>query len=227
MDIRPTRIFSLGDNAVTAEFGNEISERLNSAAISLARYFNEEPFPGLIEAVPAMASTTLFFDPAQVRGASGSFETAFGAVEEHIRAAAAIVPDRQDTAVREIEIPVSFSTDNALDLESVASHASLSPADVVEIFTSRSYRVFMLGFLPGFAYMGEVDERIAAPRLATPRTAVPKGSVGIAGRQTGIYPSASPGGWQIIGRTDIELITPGCFQPCLFSPGDLVRFVPT
>jgi len=108
----------------------------------------------------------------------------------------------------------------------VAAKAGLSADAVVDLFTGTSYRVYMIGFLPGFAYMGEVDERIAVPRRSSPRLKVPKGSVGIAGRQTGIYPLESPGGWQIIGRTEVELFTPDDHSPCLLRPGDNVRFVP-
>lgn len=225
MDVRPARIFSLGDNAVTVEFGIEISREFNEAAVSLSRHFNEHPFPGLIEAVPAMASTTLFYDPLKLRISKPSFPTAFSAVEDLIQNALAEAECFSDDRSRSIEIPVSFAASDALDMVNVAAFAQISPDEVIDIFTSQSYRVYMLGFLPGFAYMGEVDERIAAPRLSAPRTAVPKGSVGIAGRQTGIYPSVSPGGWQIIGRTDTDLLTENVDAPCLFSPGDTVRFV--
>ena len=112
------------------------------------------------------------------------------------------------------------------DLPLVAAKSGLSVNEVVELFTSSAYRVFMIGFLPGFAYMGEVDERIALPRKQQPRQVVPKGSIGIAGRQTGIYPLESPGGWQLIGRTEVELFTPYAERPTLLQPGDLVRFVP-
>ena len=109
---------------------------------------------------------------------------------------------------RTVEIPVRFDAESALDLEFVAESNGLSREKVIEIFTGTTYRVFMLGFLPGFSYMGEVDDRIATPRKETPRLSVPRGSVGIAGKQTGIYSLESPGGWQIIGRTDVELFTP-------------------
>jgi KipI family sensor histidine kinase inhibitor len=124
-----------------------------------------------------------------------------------------------------IEIPVSFTGGNAPDLADIAKSASMTVEKVVELFTSRTYRVFMLGFLPGFAYMGEVGERIAVPRHKTPRQKVAKGSVGIAGRQTGIYSLESPGGWRIIGRTDTELFSPDNDPPCFLRPGDSVRFV--
>lgn len=225
MIIDPIRIFSLGDNAVTVEFGNEVSEKLNRAAIDLAVYFNKHPFPGFIEAVPAMASTTIFYQACDVRSVETSLPTAFAAVEARVLDAVTKVAESDKSKPGTIEVPVSFAREDSLDLSGIAEWAGITPHDVIDIFLARYYRVYMLGFLPGFAYMGDVDDRIAVPRLSTPRTAVPKGSVGIAGRQTGIYPSESPGGWQIIGRTNLELLTNDADQPCVFRPGDNVRFV--
>jgi inhibitor of KinA len=125
---------------------------------------------------------------------------------------------------RRIEIPVKFGGDYGPDLDTAAALSGLAPDEFVSIFLEREYRVYMLGFLPGFPYMGEVDERIAVPRLASPRTRVPRGSVGIAGRQTGIYPLESPGGWQLIGRTDVKMFEPESDPPVLLQPGDLVTF---
>lgn len=227
MIIAPTRIFSLGDNAVTVEFGNEVSEKLNRAAIDLATYFNKHQFPGLIEAVPAMASTTIFYQACEVRSVETSFPTAFAAVKARVLDAITRVAECEGWDARTIEVPINFATEDALDLGGIAEWAGITPHDVIDIFLARHYRVYMLGFLPGFAYMGNVDERIASPRLSTPRTVVPKGSVGIAGRQTGIYPSESPGGWQIIGRTNLELLTDDADEPCIFRPGDSVKFIRT
>ncbi len=134
--------------------------------------------------------------------------------------------DRESVETEPIEVPVDFSAECGLDLEELAVRSSLTVTDVISIFTARIYRVYMIGFLPGFAYMGEVDERIASPRKETPRTLVPKGSVGIAGRQTGIYSLDSPGGWQIIGRTDVSMFRPEDEEPCFLNAGDRVRFVP-
>lgn len=123
------------------------------------------------------------------------------------------------------EIPVDLSAAAGPDLEFVARSTGLTVREVVDIFLERTYRVYMIGFLPGFAYMGETDRRINVPRRETPRTEVPKGSVGLAGSQTGIYPLRSPGGWQIIGRTEAELFTPRSADPVLLRAGDQVRFV--
>ena len=222
---QPPKISPLGDNAVTISFGNLISPELNDRAISLADRLTANPFPGFIEAAPAYASVAVFYDLVTTHNSFPNFPTAFDAVRDHIERALPEVLHAPSIDGRTVEIPVDFSPEAALDLQDVASRSGLSATDVVDLFTATSYRVYMLGFLPGFAYMGEVDERIAVPRRETPRLKVPKGSVGIAGRQTGAYPIESPGGWQIIGRADVELFTPNAESPCLLRPGDTVRFV--
>ena len=218
-------IFPLGTDAATVEFGREIAIALNDRVRRLERSLDENPFPGLIESVPAYASLTVFYDPVEVRRRFPTFSTAFAAVRAFLRRAVDHLPGDETAAEgRLVEIPVSFAQTAAPDLEFVAALHGLSTDEVVRIFTGSIYRVFMLGFTPGFAYMGELDARIAAPRKATPRLNVPAGSVGIAGRQTGIYPSASPGGWQLIGRTEASLFTPLDDPPTLLRAGDRVRF---
>ncbi len=223
--MRPTRIFPLGENAVTVEFGNEMSEPLNDAANNLSAYFETHRFPGFVEAVPAIASATIFYDLIAVRKSFLEFKTAFEAIKQLVEDATEHLADTPPVNNRIVQVPVSFDAENALDLEFIAENSGLTKSKVIEIFLSKTYRVYMLGFLPGFAYMGVVDERIAVPRKSSPRLIVPKGSVGIAGQQTGIYPNESPGGWQIIGKTDLDLMTPDRDSPCLFQPGDSVRFL--
>jgi inhibitor of KinA len=220
------RIFPLGDSALTVEFGNVISPDLNAKAIALANVLLENSFPGFIEAVPAYASTTIFYDLVRVRKEFPNFQTAFEAVKYLASSLMDKVGEGTTAAFRTIELPVRFDPDSAPDLDLVAEKSGMAADEVIKIFTSKTYRVYMLGFLPGFTYMGEVDERIAVPRKETPRTLVEKGSVGIAGKQTGVYSLASPGGWQIIGRTDVEMFTPRGDEPTYFKPGDEVRFVP-
>jgi inhibitor of KinA len=210
------RIFPLGDSAITIEFGNEISLGLNAKALSLARILTEQPFAGIIEVVPAYASLTAFFDPAT---------TNYSKVESTIRSALEGVESVEAGTTPLIEVPMHITPEASPDLNRVARFGNVSEDEVVELFLSLTYRVYMLGFLPGFAYMGEVDDRIAAPRLETPRTKVPAGSVGIAGKQTGIYPLESPGGWNLIGHTDFKMFDSTSDQPCLLKPGDEVRFV--
>lgn len=210
------RIFPLGDSAATIEFGNEISVGLNEKSIALANHLTGTPFDGMVEAVPAYASVTVYYDPRK---------TSFANVESILNEAYQKIEIRPEGKSPLIEIPIELSTETSPDITRIVRFSGLDAETAIEMFLSTTYRVYMLGFLPGFAYMGEVDDRIAAPRLETPRTKVPKGSVGIAGKQTGIYPLESPGGWNIIGRTDLKMFDPKAVPPCLLKPGDEVRFV--
>lgn len=224
MSYESIRIFPLGDSAMTVEFGIGISRVLNEKAINFAAHFDRHRFPGFIEVVPAYASATIFYDITAVREYFPQFPTAFAAVKS---LAVAAINDRVDppfTTGQVVDIPVRFDKASALDLGHIADRSGFSREKVIEIFTAVTYRVFMLGFLPGFSYMGEVDNRIAAPRRESPRLKVPKGSVGIAGNQAGIYSLESPGGWQIIGRTTVEMFTPKAATLSRLAPGDNVRF---
>ncbi len=218
------KIFPIGDNALTIEFGREISAEHNNLVLKLAAYFEQNAFQGFVEIVPAYASLACFYDVSIVRKNFSAFATAFDAVKNFAEIALQNLDNFDESKRRLIEIPVCFGKEFALDLDTVATMNNLTASQVIEIFLAETYRVYMLGFLPGFAYMGEVDERIAAPRKRSPRLKVPKGSVGIAGRQTGIYSLASPGGWQIIGKTNVELFTPERAAPTFLNAGDLVRF---
>ncbi len=217
-------IFPLGDSSLTVEFGKEISAESNNCALNLAGLFDKNPFPGFIEIVPAYASLSVFFDVSIVRKNFPDFSTAFEAIKNFTENALQNPGDLERNKPRPVEIPVCFDAEYALDLDSIAALNNLNAGDVIKIFLAATYRVYMLGFLPGFAYMGEVDERIAAPRKTAPRLRVPKGSVGIAGRQTGIYSLESPGGWQIIGKTNVELFTPEAESPTFLRAGDSVKF---
>lgn len=218
------KIFPLGDNALTIDFGNEISVELSERVLKLAQIFEGNSFAGFIEAVPAYSSLTVFYDVLKVRKHFREFQTAFEAVENFTREVLKNSFEFQEAQTRLVEIPVCFEAEFGVDLEFVGSENNLSTEQVIEIFLNKTYRVFMLGFLPGFSYMGEVDEKIATPRKLTPRLKVATGSVGIAGKQTGIYSLESPGGWQIIGRTPIELFTPNAETPTFLQAGDTVKF---
>jgi inhibitor of KinA len=220
-----TRFLALGDSALTVEFGTIISERLNKKAIEFAQLIDQIGFPGFIETVPAYSSTTIFYDPIAVRRGFPKFPTAFDAVRSIVEIAVVNIAGEKVAEADPIVIPANFSDSAGPDLHVVAKHNSIPVDKVITIFTSVVYRVYMLGFLPGFSYMGELDDRISTPRKETPRVEVPKGSIGIAGRQTGIYSLASPGGWQIIGRTDVEMFRPNAEHPCFLTPGDRIQFV--
>jgi inhibitor of KinA len=217
------RIFALSESSATIELGTEIDSDVNRHAIGIAQFISDHPFPGFIEAVPAYSSVTVFFDLMEVRDVANTSAHEFVSTRLEEASRMAIYIEPPDT--KEIEIPFTVGKECSLDLGVVAAEKGISEQEVIEIFISRPYRVYMLGFLPGFAYMGGVDERISVARKAKPRLKVPAGSVAIAGSQAGIYSLPSPGGWQILGRTDVDLFSPAKKVPCLFSPGDTVRFV--
>jgi inhibitor of KinA len=220
------RIFPLGGGALTIDFGNSITFELNERVRASAEILNRNQFPGFIEMVPAYSSLTVFYSVIKVKKAFPNFETAFAAVENLIEE----IIKREDlfackSNTRLFKIPVCYEAEFALDTAFIAEHNNLTPQQIIEIHTSRIYRVFMIGFLPGFPYLGELDEKIAAPRKQEPRLRVPQGSVGIAGLQTGIYSLESPGGWQIIGRTPLSLFDPQNKEnPVLLQTGDSIQF---
>lgn len=166
--------------------------------------------------VPGMNNLTVILEPSRHDG-----DAVLAELQTLWQAADSAIPDE-----REVQIPVYYGGDAGPDLASVAAHTGLSCSEVIACHSAARYTVFFLGFQPGFAYMGGLPAQLATPRRAEPRLAVPAGSVGIGGEQTGIYPATSPGGWHLIGRTDLTLFDPQRVQPSLLLPGDSVRFVP-
>jgi KipI family sensor histidine kinase inhibitor len=220
------RLFPFGDAALLVEFADEIGEaannRVNILDAALSGSSVSAPRAGIIETVPAYASLLIEYDPlvlSYAELAQHVLERLAEAGEHGWQAGRA-----QAGAVK--EVPVFYGGDDGPDLAELAARQGLAPEEVVRIHSGQLYTVYMLGFSPGFPYLGVVPESIAAPRLSTPRTSVPAGSIGIAGRQTGIYPQATPGGWRLIGRTDLVLFDPQRDPPAYFAPGDRVRFVP-
>ena len=206
-----------GDSALLLRIGDAIDAALNARALRIASIVRETNLAGIRDVVVGYASVTVYFDP---------FQGDRGAIEEALhRAALTAKPAR--AASRRVSIPVVYGGEAGPDLAEVARFANLSEDATAGLHSGREYRVFMLGFLPGFPYMGLVDERIAMPRRDAPRLAVPAGSVGIAGRQTGIYPLKSPGGWRLIGRTETIMFEASRSSPALLQAGDVVRFVRT
>ncbi|WP_207220046.1 5-oxoprolinase subunit PxpB [Emticicia agri] len=216
------KIFSLSDSSITLDFGAVIEVDINSLVAQLFDYCQTNPFTGYQEAVPAYASLTVFYDVVQVRSAYPHAGTAYKLIENYLIDALKNLASTEAKESNLIEIPVIYDGE---DLSFVAEYNQLSIDEVIQIHTQATYRVYMMGFLPGFAYLGGMDERIATPRKSTPRTRVPAGSVGIAGKQTGIYPLESPGGWQLIGRTSLPLFNMDSPNSTLLKAGDLVRFV--
>lgn len=220
----PYVTYPMGDTAVTIDYGNNIDPGINAVIMALYRYLIAHPLPGITDLVPAYSSLTLFYDPVVYRHEIGNGI----AVHERI---AMQLKDIIDKGLKEdtsdaglIRVPVCYEEGFAPDLPELCAYSGLSAEEVIRLHTANEYRVYMLGFLPGFAYMGTVNNAIAMPRKPRPQT-ITAGSVGIAGKQTGIYPMASPGGWQIIGRTPCSLfdVTTG---HTLFQPGDRVQFYP-
>ncbi|MFN3489505.1 MAG: 5-oxoprolinase subunit PxpB [Emticicia sp.] len=218
------KIFPLSDSAITIDFGNIIDEKTNDIVMQLYYYCTKNAFVGMKEAMPAYASLTIFYDVFSVRKNNLSFKSAYAFVEDFLIKICKNIGKSENIKKRTIEIPVIYDGE---DLSYVADYHQISTEKTIELHTAPTYRVYMMGFLAGFAYMGGLDARIATPRKATPRTKVPAGSVGIAGNQTGIYPSESPGGWQLIGRTELQLYTPNATEITLLKAGDLVKFVRT
>jgi inhibitor of KinA len=209
------RVVAAGDAALVIEFDDRIDVAVNARAIAVARAVRAAALPGVRDIVPAYRSVTLYFDPLRADATE---------LDARLRAAAAVDPDAGQLDGPLVHVPVCYDQEYGPDIERLAQFAGLGRREVVELHCSRDYRVFMLGFVPGFAYMGIVDPRIALPRRPEPRPAVPAGAVAIAGGQTGIYPSQTPGGWNIVGRTPLALVSLDRQVPSLFAAGDRVRF---
>lgn len=218
---REWELFRDGDSALVLSFPARLDPDVNARCIAVAEVLRGRPVQGVRDVVEAYATVTVHFDP--LAGDSDEIATVLCRLASEATASAAGEAVR---ARREIRLPVCYGGARGPDLADVARFARCSEAEVVERHRGAAYRVYMLGFQPGFAYMGAVDPRIAAPRRAAPRVHVPAGSVGIAGRQTGVYPVASPGGWQLIGQTPVRVFDMARDVPFLLAAGDLVRFEP-
>jgi inhibitor of KinA len=211
------RIVPAGDSALIVEFDERIDPDVNARTIACADAIEAARVAGVRDVVPTYRSVAVYFDPLR---------TDSRALTDCLEREAA-KPGKAGAAARApVRIPVCYGGELGPDLAGVASFAGLAESAVVEVHTGGNYRVFMLGFVPGFAYLGIVDGRIAMPRRETPRVRVPAGSVGIAGAQTGVYPSETPGGWQLIGRTPVKPFDPARDEPFLMKAGDTVQFYP-
>lgn len=215
-------IVPLNESAALVSFGNVIDEAVNQRIIALQTFLNQKSFKGFVESVPAYSSLAVFYNAIEVTQSNRDIKSTFDFIKKYLEDILAQLPQAEESGNnRALEIPVLY---NGEDLKFVADEHGLSVDEVIGIHTAKSYRVFMIGFLPGFPYMGTIDDRIATARKKTPRTSVSAGSVGIAGSQTGIYPQASPGGWQLIGQTPLKIFDKEKPNPCLVNPGDQVRF---
>ena len=210
IDIRPA-----GACGALAVLGDRICETTGARVAALDAAVCRARIAGVTETVPAFASLLVRYDPLR---------TDFDAVSQALSRLAGGIAAGNAQAGRTVEVPVCYGGAYGEDLPAVARHAGLSEEEVIRLHSGRTYRIYMLGFLPGFPYLGGLDERLFTPRRETPRTRIPAGSVGIGGQQTGIYPMESPGGWQLIGRTPLCLFAPGRALP--YAAGDSIRFVP-
>ncbi|MEW9581073.1 5-oxoprolinase subunit PxpB [Paraburkholderia sp. DGU8] len=206
------KIFSLGDAALVCEAPPPATLACQQRVWAAAEAARD--WPHVLEVVPGMNNLTLVFDPLQADR---------DALAEHLLAAWN-AGNKASVAGREVQIPVQYGGEFGPDLQAVADHTGLTTREVVQRHADGEYVVFFVGFQPGFAYMGGLDAALHTPRRASPRLEVPAGSVGIGGEQTGIYPATSPGGWQLIGRTELPLFDPARRPPTLLQPGDRVRF---
>ena len=211
------RFLACGDVALTVAFRQEMSEQTNRKIRFLAAKLTEMNVKGVSESVPAFCSITVYFDPLVIRREK---------LEKIIRKILSSYSEDKADCKRVFLIPVCYDGEFAPDMDDVCKLTGLTKEKVIEIHTGRDYLIYMLGFLPGFPYLGGMDSRIEAPRLDSPRTSIPVGAVGIGGKQTGIYPLASPGGWRLIGRTPVKVYDPHREDPILYRAGDYIRFCP-
>lgn len=209
------RVLPAGDLGILLEFGDKIDPEINQKVRKVFITLEKIAIDGIIEAVPTYRSILIFYDPSK---------TSFERLQHEIlniekRLGEVIIPPPET-----IEIPVAYGGEYGPDIDFVAQHNHLTLEEVINIHTSGTYLIYMLGFTPGFPFLGGLSERLFTPRLKTPRAVVPAGSVGIANNQTGIYPIDSPGGWQIIGRTPIKLYNPDHENPILLKAGNYLKF---
>lgn len=209
--------YFMGDRGLLLEFGDEISHEINERVRRMALAFQAETIQGVIETVPTYRSLLILYDPLTLP--LGQLKDKAQQIEERLRD----IPLPEPRLTR---IPAVYGGVFGPDLEGVAKHCGISAEEVIRLHCGKAYFIYMIGFMPGYPYMGELPEALITPRLKTPRLLVPKGSVAIAQKQTGIYSMESPGGWQIIGRTPVQLFDPDRKPPTLLQMGDLAQFYP-
>ncbi len=212
---QPCVLLPVGEGAVLVEFGQDVAPAIQARVAALEQAIVKSEHPAVIEWVPTYRSLLVYYDLEQV---------GYQEMADWLSGLAAQGGEAQAVPRRRVTIPVLYGGQMGPDLDFVAEHTGLSVEEVVKRHEQPDYLVYMLGFMPGFPYLGGLDPRIVTPRLKTPRTLVPAGSVGIADRQTGVYPVNSPGGWQLIGRTPVRLYAPELTDPIMLHPGDLLKF---
>jgi len=211
------KFLKAGDSALVIELGNEISPVINFKLKKITEFLDNLNKQGIRDLLPTYRSIIVYYNPLLV-----SFDEIKNIVEENCN----FENEKTDEIEKEIvEIPVLYGGEYGPDLENIATHNNITTEEVIKIHTSGEYLVYMLGFTPGFPYLGGMSKKIATPRLKEPRTKIPAGSVGIAGEQTGVYPIESPGGWQLLGRSPLNFFNPNSDKPFLLKAGQYIKFV--
>lgn len=211
------KFLAAGDRALVAEFGNAIDDGINNQVHALAKKIEEERIPGVSELVPTFRSLMIYYNPKEIK---------FAQLKEKIQSFGGIEAEAGRTKKRILKIPCCYGARFGLDLADMERHTGLTREEIIAIHSSVDYKIYMLGFLPGFVYLGGLDKRLEMPRMTTPRVKILPGSVGIGGNQTGVYPLASPGGWRLMGGTPVDFYDPNRKEPILCRAGEYIRFVP-
>lgn len=215
--MKDIHIRTAGDSSLLVEFGNEINPEINARIASFVQLIREQQIEGIVDMIPTYCSLLINYDPRIVL---------YKEIKNRIQDLLKIEVSGTARHKKVFEIPVCYGGEYGPDLNLIAEHAGLTSEEVIQIHSSQDYLIYMLGFLPGFTYLGGLDERIHTPRLPNPRIRIEAGSVGIGGSQTGIYPLDSPGGWNLMGKTPVKTYDPEREMPILVEAGDYIRFVP-
>ena len=215
--MQDVKILTAGDSSLLLQFGNAIDPEINARIAATVQLMKEQHIEGVVDLIPAFCSLLINYDPRVIL---------YGEMRRRMEKILSVEIAAGARKKKIYEIPVCYGGELGPDLATIAEHARLTEQEVIDIHSSSDYLIYMLGFLPGFTYLGGLDERIHTPRLANPRIRIPAGSVGIGGSQTGIYPMDSPGGWQLMGMTPVKTYDPEREIPILVEAGDYIRFVP-
>ena len=210
-------IKAAGDSSILIEFGTTIAPEINGRITAIVGMIKGQQIEGIVDMIPSFCALLINYDPRVIT---------YGQISERMEKLVNLEIEGEESVVTIYEIPVCYGGEYGPDLEHIATHAGLSTDEVIQIHSGSDYLIYMLGFMPGFPYLGGLDDRIHTPRLENPRMKIPAGSVGIGGAQTGIYPMESPGGWQLLGRTPVQTYNPNREVPILFESGDYIRFIP-
>jgi KipI family sensor histidine kinase inhibitor len=211
------RILTAGDSSLLVEFGHEISPEINRKISSTVQLMKEQHIEGIVDVIPTYCSLLVNYDPLVID---------YKDLKKRLEGLVKVDVKSGEGKKTIVEIPVCYGGEYGPDIANIAEHAGLTEEEVIKIHSSKDYLIYMLGFLPGFTYLGGLDERIHTPRLASPRIKIRAGSVGIGGSQTGIYPLDSPGGWQLMGMTPVKTYDPDREVPILVEAGQYIRFIP-